>query len=329
MHMRAQVIVVGAGLAGLLAADRLQANGVSAQVLDKARGVGGRMATRRVEQAVFDHGAQYFTARDERFADLVSRWQADGVVQQWSNGFATSDGHWRNEGEPRYCGVGGMTAIAKHLAANLPVQLGERVVSLSRHERQWALETETGNSYTAEALLLTPPVPQSLALLDNSDLALPAHDRQALDKIAYDPCFAVMAVLDGPSAIPEPGGMWLAGEPLYWIADNRQKGISPEGWGVTIHAGAEFTYRHWDMNLDSVGQLVLEAASDWLGAKVLTYQVQRWRYSRPTHLHPAPFLSVAGAPPLVFAGDAFAGPRVEGAALSGLAAADHLLALVK
>jgi renalase len=51
------VIVIGAGLSGLIAAHTVQANGVRVVVLDKGRGVGGLLATRRTDSGVFDHGA--------------------------------------------------------------------------------------------------------------------------------------------------------------------------------------------------------------------------------------------------------------------------------
>ena len=56
---------------------------------------------------------------------------------------------------------------------------------------------------------------------------------------------------------------------------------------------------------------------------MLEFQVHGWRYSQPVDTYSEACLMVEDS--LVFAGDAFAGPRVEGAALSGLAAADALL----
>ena len=53
--------------------------------------------------------------------------------------------------------------------------------------------------------------------------------------------------------------------------------------------------------------------------------LHRWRFALPTTLDPERFLLAKDVPPLMFAGDAFNGPRVEGAALSGLAAADALI----
>ena len=65
------VLIVGAGLAGLCAARELQRAGRSICVLDKARGVGGRLASRRMGDAVLDHGAQYFTVRSELVRNLL------------------------------------------------------------------------------------------------------------------------------------------------------------------------------------------------------------------------------------------------------------------
>ena len=74
-------LVIGAGIAGLIAARALRAAGHRVLVLDKGRGVGGRMATRRIEGGVFDHGAQFVTVRDPRFQQIVEGWQAKGVVK--------------------------------------------------------------------------------------------------------------------------------------------------------------------------------------------------------------------------------------------------------
>ena len=56
--MNKTTVIVGAGIAGLLAARRLRTAGCDVLVLEKSRGFGGRMATKRVGAAVFDQGAQ-------------------------------------------------------------------------------------------------------------------------------------------------------------------------------------------------------------------------------------------------------------------------------
>ncbi len=317
-------IVVGAGIAGLLAARALRSRGIDVTVVDKGRGVGGRMATRRVENAVFDHGAQFFTVRSERFRALVDGWLADGLAVEWARGFAGPDGAPRSDGHPRYRGAHGMTSIPKALADGLNVRTAERVVSARADGAQWAVDTDKDARLTADALILTPPVPQALALLDAGEHPLPHRARLALDALDYAPCIALLALLWEPARVPAPGGLQLESDPVAWIGDNTQKGISPEAYAVTVHASAPFSRAYWNADSDLIASLLLEAAGPWLGGRVKSWQLHRWRYSQPTRTHDAPCLLVEGPPPLVFAGDAFAGPKIEGAALSGLAAADSL-----
>ena len=328
----ADCLIIGAGMSGLMAGTLLNKTGLRVIILDMGRGVGGRMATRRVQNGVFDHGAQYFTVRDDRFRAFVDDWLAAGLLYQWSTGFYTADGILHDNGEKRYRGANGMTTIPKYLAQNLNVRTEHEVTRLDFENGVWTACTVGDNSapFSARMLILTPPVPQSLELIDSGSVVLPADDRAALDQIDYDPCFAIMVLLDSPSNIPVPGGLWLDGEPISWISDNFQKDISPVAHAVTIHAGSQFTREHWDNNWDDIARILLQAAAQWIGdAKVIETSVQRWRYSQPIYLHPDRCLVIESPAPLVFAGDAFKGARVEGAALSGMAAADAILRLRK
>lgn len=318
-------LIIGAGIAGLLAAKQLTAAGYAVTVLDKGRGVGGRMANRRFENARFDHGAQFFTVRDPQFAALVEEWKTAGIVEVWTTGFPTLENPSAPlDGHPRYRGVPRMTAIAKYLSASLDVHTSVQVTAVAVNNDQWHIQAEDGQAYTADTLIMTPPVPQSLALIDAGGVQLPEASRSALESIEYDPCFAVLAVLDKPSKIPAPGALQIRGEPIGWIADNKQKGVSPDANAVTIHAGPQFTRDHFDADIDEVARLLIDAAQEWLGSEPKAYQVQRWRYSQPIQAYPERCLYVDMTPPVIFAGDAFGGPRVEGASLSGLAAAAKL-----
>jgi predicted NAD/FAD-dependent oxidoreductase len=319
------VLVVGAGIGGLLAAKTLSAAGHRVIVFDKGRGLGGRLATRRIDDAVFDHGAQYFTARDPGFRALVQGWLESGIVRPWATGFALSDGTFKEDGEQRYCGVSGMTGMAKHLAQGLDVRLQAKVDHVAVERGGWKISTEKGGAVTGRALLLTSPVPQSLQLLAAGKIDLPRDIRTGLEQVEYAPCLALLVQLSGPSAVPDPGGLWLPGEPISWIADNQRKGISPgRGVSLTIHAGPAYSLKNWATPEAEVTQHLLEAAAPWLGGIPRQTQLHRWRYSIPTRLHPDRCVSLDEPAPLVLAGDAFGGPRIEGAALSGWAAAARL-----
>jgi predicted NAD/FAD-dependent oxidoreductase len=122
--------------------------------------------------------------------------------------------------------------------------------------------------------------------------------------------------------------MQIKGEPLDWIGDNQRKGISDLP-AITVHAGPKWSRAHFEDAEAEITRQLISLAGDRLGAdlfdRVVDSSLARWRYSWVTNAHPEPFLAASEDPALLFCGDAFGQPKVEGAALSGLAAADYLL----
>ncbi len=323
--MLLDTIIIGAGISGLLAATQLQNSGQTVVVLDKGRQVGGRMSTRRLladNSARADHGAQFFTVREPDFQVWVDGWIKNGSAAEWCRGFSGRDGY------PRYRGMQGMTSMAKQMAQTLPIHTKTKVTAIDHQNDHWQVSTESGDSYVGKQLLLTPPVPQSLALLNTGNATLADAEKDALEAIQYDPCFAVMLVLNHPSSIPSPGGVQVRGTTIDWIGDNQQKGISSKPT-VTIHGSAAFTRRYLDHDRDQVGELLISAAhtAGYLDKNhVESVHVHRWMYAQPIVCFPDRFMkTMINGSPIVFAGDGFKHARVEGAALSGLAAAQSLL----
>lgn len=328
------VAVVGAGLAGLCAARSLVEAGREVVLLEKARGVGGRMATRRIGTAVCDHGAQYFSVRSRAFGSLVAEAEAAGAVRVWSDRFAevALGGEPETTGppRPRWCGATGMTALPKVLAGPLDLRQSSRVAAVSSRGGQAELRLEGGGILDAAAVVLTPPVPQSLELLAAGGIEPDGETGELLRGIEYDPCFAVMAVLAAASRLPPPGGLAFAEGPVAWLADNQLKGISPVP-SLTIHATPAFSHRHFDDDPAEVAAILLAAVGEWIDggvSGVVERSVHRWKFARPTSTAAVPLAVVSREPPVLLAGDAFGGPRVEGAAASGLAAGRWLARLL-
>jgi predicted NAD/FAD-dependent oxidoreductase len=315
-------LIIGSGLAGLSAANRLTAEGMSVVVIDKGRGVGGRLAARRIGDAVFDHGAQFFTARSEQFKNCVDQWIKSGVAEQWYQSYPGQP-----NGHPRYRGVPTMVSIAKYLTKDQNVIQSTRVLKLNHDGCNWIVKLEPDESITARSVIITSPVPQTLDLIDQGNTQLPSGIVERLQKIQYESCIAVMAVLDGPTSLADPGALALDKGPIAWISDNQKKGASPLP-ALTIHASGEFSQANFNRDRTEVGKELIELARPLFGnANVLDFQVHGWLYSKPTVTDSDPSLLVSdslGMPPLVIAGDAFSGPRFEGAVLSGWSAAEQI-----
>ena len=315
-----KILIIGAGMSGLTAARELRAAGHEVTIVDKGRGVGGRMATRRFAGGRFDHGAQFFTTRSNEFQAATRDWENQNVANHWFDGTPTPDEPAKTDGHPRYCGSEGMTAIGKFLMRDLDVHLNQEIESLSRSDGAWNAATADGTTFSGEELILTAPLPQSLKLFDSSSQLLPDAMRAILESVTYEPCFAVLAQLNGPSNIAPPGLLYVNGDPIWWVADNSQKGVSPIEGSVTIHSSGNYARAHYDDKSFQIGQELIEAAKQWLGREVQEFEVRRWRYSKPENPLDIGVARDANCA-VTFAGDALMGAKIEGAFTSGLMAA--------
>jgi renalase len=324
-----EVLIVGAGISGLMAARQLAAAGISVALVDKGRSVGGRLATRRIGSGRADHGAQFFTARSAIGHDLVSRWLQEELIFEWSRGW--SDGSldtFRADGYPRYAVYGGFNTLAKYLALDLDLHLSVRLTSIEEGDNgQWLALGANGERFESRAIVLTPPVPQSLRLLDGGNFEISSSDRRQLEAIDYAPCLCGLFLVEGEILLPQPGALQRPDQPISWMADNLRKGISPTAKAITVHAGPEASRLYWPVADESILTWMNQEIEPFFspGTDVVEKQLKRWRYALPVHLHPDRFLAIRNRLPLYFAGDAFGEPRVEGAILSGLAAAEDLI----
>jgi len=341
--------VIGAGISGLAAAGRLREEGLQVVVLEKSRGVGGRAATRRVEvapgvQVPVDHGAQFFTARDIRFKRQVERWQEEGICFPWSEGFWTwkegrlhsTDPQWN---DTRYACREGMSRLGKHLAEGMEVIREYQVDSVVREEGLWRLSatpatpSHSASPVTARALFLSAPPPQALKLAREY---LSAEQRALVERISCEPCVAVIARYPEGTAAPVWQGLQVRDPEsrLSWMAwDSSRRSAECSSAGVAVlHGSAVFSRRWLDASNEELtvsGRELLDDAAmiggSWMRSP-LEFAVHRWRYAHSEGPNgPGGFLKAETASPLYLIGDGLNGGRVEGAWLSGIAAAEDFL----
>ncbi len=314
-----RVVIVGAGISGLVAGRRLVAAGADVVIVDKGRSPGGRLATRRIGSATLDHGAQFFTVRTPALQHRVDDWIERGLVSVWSHGFTSDDGH------ARYVATSGMNSLAKDLAVGLDVRCSTMAFTIRpsitpETVAPWQIVIDDGTVHEADAVVVTAPLPQAFALLADSGIRLD----ESLMRTDYDRTIALLATLDRPAAVPAPGGMQGPRPELSFVADNVAKGVSTTP-AITVHASADWSQAHWDDHRDDLGAALIELVDPWLGdATVIEAHVKKWRFATPRSTWPAPCW-VAEDGTVVLAGDAFDGPRVEAAHNSGLAAAHALV----
>ncbi|WP_089127081.1 NAD(P)/FAD-dependent oxidoreductase [Tolypothrix sp. NIES-4075] len=315
------VAVIGAGMAGLVCAQQLSKAGYSVIVLEKSRGLGGRVATRRLHNTCADHGVCYLKPKGEllkRFVELLSRHHILEV--------------WTNDPEPNYIAPEGMSAIAKFLAQNLEISLNQRVETITPIDNKWHLTFESGDEeLTAASVVVAIPAPQAFTLISPlGDLVNKAF-LDNLRSIEFYPSLAVMAGYPADSQpLPEWKALSFVDNPdLAWIGLDSSKRHNSQQPLFVIQSSADFAQRYLEyLDLHLAAQQMLQSASQivqlpWL-ATPEWMQVHRWRYAFPRNPWNKAFLSAESFLPLVCCGDWCSGKLVEGAMLSGLAAAEEI-----
>ncbi len=318
------VAVIGAGLAGVNAARELQARGWDVTVFEKSRGVGGRMSVRRREPYAFDHGAQYFTARDECFAAYVEGALARGVAAEWRGRIVSlEDEKIRpSTSQTRYVAVPGMNALVKDLAADLNIITETRVRRLDRRDGVWQLYGDEGRLLGPyESLVLALPAEQVAELLPHGHSFV-----ESVRQCVLLPCWAVMLGFEKPLEI-DYDAAFVHDSPLSWIARNNSKPGRPTNESWVLHAGPDWSQSHLERDPSEIPPLLLDAFRRLPGVPALgpVYaEAHRWRYALPESPLEAGCLHDAERS-LVVAGDWCRKARVEGAYLSGRDAAQRLL----
>nr|WP_296750589.1 FAD-dependent oxidoreductase [Thioalkalivibrio sp.] len=306
-----KIAIIGAGMAGLSAANRLREAGVDCTVFEKSRGLGGRMATRRVGALHFDHGAQYFTARGMRLQSRLAQWQADGSVAEWLPG--------------KWVGTPGMTAPARSLAEGLQVIREYRVTGLVGGPGHWRLVSDTASTSALgresfNAVIMAIPAPQIGLLAASAGVRF-----VELERVRYAPCLTLMLAFDGATGLREPSLSPRDG-PVAWIArDHTKPGRASAVETLVVHATPAWSREHVDDAAESTADALLRALRSHIGdAEPAFRMVHRWLYARVEQTAEAPFLwdpvQLVGA-----CGDWAGGPRVECAFESGEAMATTLI----
>lgn len=331
------VAVVGAGISGLACAGDLAAAGWRVQVFDKSRGPGGRVATRRTDQGGFDHGAQYFTVRDESFSRAVDGWRREGAVSPWAGRIvrfardATAGVDIDTDRAARMVGTPGMSALGRALARGLDIACESTILRARRLDAGWELTVAANGGLAEHALpqrwdwlVCAAPAPQTAQLLaEVPSLAAAAAAR------TMQPCWAVMVDLD-PVTDPGWDAAFIDDSRLAWAAREASRpGRAPGGRWV-LHASVAWTLEHLEDDADTVATRLLEAFRERSGLvdRVRSLRAHRWRYARPDDaLPPLPRRCLFDADARAGAcGDWTSAGRIEDAWLSGRALAAELRA---
>jgi renalase len=328
-------VILGAGMAGLCAGASLMENGKDINILEKSRGLGGRLATRRVnlnessdQQAYFDHGIQFLEFSNSDSFQGFSHFLGPDRIQQWDLKSSSSFKVLRP--------LPGMSSVGKSFPSATQVLIKKKVTQINyqQESESWIVSVEDQSEYRARQLISTMPVPQMIEILSQSFLSFEHESVQRLMNVRYLPCITLLIILK------EETQFHLMRNPdsaLELLIENKNKGISKEVPCLTVVASGEWSKIHFLDSSESIFENLWKICKRWIPGEVLRYEVHRWKYSQPvnnlSNLIDRPFMRLhsEGVPhvsSLTLCGDAFGSAELkpfERAIVSGQAGADQVL----
>lgn len=334
--MQRDVIVIGAGVAGLSLARQLHRRGREVTVLERSRGVGGRCATRRVDGVRVDHGVPLIHGRTEAFSKVLDELDPGDVLPGWParvRGAGTPCQPQAYDARSVRVALGsGVSGFARHLARDLDVQRETQVTHITRDGS--ALRVEAGDEkWQARTVVVAAPPPQGVGLLEglegDGDLAAV---KTLLGRVVALPCLTVLAgyerVVDGTFDLVLPGPH----SPIHSLIHDSSKRGAARGQVLVIQAAPGWSRDRLERDEKAWTQELLRATADELGREALDpswVQAHVWEHARvqggDEMSHPV-LVRLEGGATVGLCGDTFhPSGGVEGAYLSGRELASRIL----
>ncbi len=277
--LTSDVLVVGAGMAGLVAAENLSKTGLSVVCVEKARGSGGRLSSKRVRSAhtgedlSFDLGCTSFTAYSELFRAQLESWVTQGVADVW---------HYSHTQGTHYVGTPRNSSITRNLADRLDVTFSTRITALLREGDEWCAyvgEPSEQKLYCrAKHVVLAIPPQQAADLLDNE------HPfKSALSEPVLLPQWVLMLHVKGHLQLSQ-HFYELTDSPIHrLILEESKPGRTEQGssqiW--VIQASPEWSAECIDESRDKVANQLIAALASLTGSPVIVEDqlLHRWLYA--------------------------------------------------
>lgn len=274
--------VIGAGISGLTVANKLR-NDFEITVYEKSRGVGGRMATRTAPPFQFDHGAQFFTAKSQKFKDFLNPFIKNKAIARWDAKFVEFDKNqiisqrsWSDNLE-HYVGTPKMTSLCKAMSCDINVHYETTISKCSFIKNKWHLHAkDKPDFFEHDWLILAMPAAQTTDLLPDE-----VPFKSQILEYKMSSCTTLMLGFKEPLPFDWHAAL-VRNADISWISVNSSKMLRNTPPSLVVHSTNDWS--------DKCLSLPLEAAKEHLlnELKVVTSKpierivhqdIHRWRYA--------------------------------------------------
>jgi renalase len=273
-----EVLIIGSGLSGILLGQKLKEASRSFLILEKSAGLGGRLATRRIEGIGFDHGAPFF--------------EPNTYMEERIKGLEKSD--------KGLFPIGGMSTLLKMIAKDLTIYKNHKVDFLKQENDSWIIGCDEVK-FRAKKVIITAPLPQALELLEQNDI----HYESSLKEITYSKALMLLFVTKDELILRD-----QFPEQTHSILPMAPRKLHPFGYVLRAQEKFSETYFHRsdEVILMALADLLYESTKELL---ILNHaELKKWKFAQAKSVHPEAFKEVQHG--LFLMGDGFNYPDIRG-----------------
>jgi renalase len=337
------VIILGAGVAGLQCARRLKGGGSDVLVADRADKPGGRCATRMFEGTPADYGALFIHGDDAGFLASVAAapgQRLEGWPMRVNGRGAPCQPDAFAPFETRCAFAEGVNAFPRFLADGLPIRLRAQAASVSAGKDSVTVTLADGERLQARNLVLAMALEQSAPFLRMLEPADGIRGMLGvLDLFVSLPCLTVVAGYGQDAGMPGWDICYPEDEPALLLIGNEsskrsagpQAGVHADPHVLVLQASAYWSRKRLERPKEEWSRELLDIAArrlgPWAASPTWTHP-HRWRYSRLDRANElaGPMEVRIGSSRVGIVGDLFsAGGGIQAAWLSGDRLANRLL----
>lgn len=320
-----KIAIIGAGLAGLNLA-RLLSELADVIVFEKSDKVGGRLSTLNEQGFSFDHGAQFFTAKDPVFQTFVKELEMHHAVEQWNARFVElksgeihSERTWDKD-FPHYVGSPAMNSIAQYLAQNIDIRFKHLITGIKKIKSNWFLKTSNSEFGPFDWLIIAIPAEQA-----NDLLPINLSPKIMFQDVKMQPCFTLMLGYEDENFF-DWDAAFVSDSILSWVSVNSSKPnrgkpltiivMSTNDWAdENLHKPDPIIIREMLNELAKISSKTLKEAS--------FIRLKRWKYAN-AHRQEKALEIIDYSSNLALCGDWCISGRIESAFMSSLNLANKL-----
>ena len=224
-YKKLDAIIVGAGVTGSYLSYKLREHGLKVLMVEKSRGIGGRLCTKFVGGELVDYGCQYMRPKSCELKLLLSTLEQKNIVKKI-----------KTDSKKVYIAPYGMNRIPQYLSLGTPVLTNSLVKFLEYKNNRWIIHSESF-SFESKMVILTMPVKQVETLIKMSELPM-------LDL----PVAKYMEFLTATFQGKRGKKIFDHSKLLPWICNNKRKGLQNQSDVFTVNFFNQMSLKLQNLN---------------------------------------------------------------------------------